>query len=305
MSIGAATPLIVSGAPRSGTSLLYNLFDQHPDVSWLVEEGFLFEYLHDLGRDGLAVWLDSMPSDPDALIAGLRDKQIIPPAHVTYIQSKERGSVSEVEIRAPWDEAMFRAAIAAPFARDIPGVWRHLVGALLAGLGQPARRYACLKSPDYAKSTSSALDLVPAARAVVIVRDPLFALDSLKRSREMRGAKLMTWPLLAQAVRSFQQMHARIEAADQRRFRAVRYETLIAQPDTVMRELAAWLDIPFSPTLLQPTMHGQRWPGISSFRKTEGIETAPSERGIQSLTAEEQSLIRRHLADLRLRFGYA
>ena len=33
MKPGTHTPLIVSGAPRSGTSLLYNLFDGHPEVA--------------------------------------------------------------------------------------------------------------------------------------------------------------------------------------------------------------------------------------------------------------------------------
>lgn len=298
-------PLVISGAPRSGTSLLYNLFDQHPDISWLVEEGFLFEYLHDLGHDGLELLLDCMPRNVDALVAGLRDKQVIPPAHVPYVQSKERGSVSEVKIEAPWHESAFRLALSRPFERSAEQLWQHLVIALLSGLGQPMRRYACLKAPDFAKSTTSALELITDARAIVIVRNPLYALDSLKRSREMRGAKLLTWPSLAQAIRSFQDLHARIRAADPARCRTVRYETLIENPEPIMRNLAGWLDISFTPSLLQPTMHGQHWPGISSFRVTEGIEKAPAERGIQSLTDEEQGVVRRHLAGLLAEFDYA
>ena len=305
MPCTAGAPLVVSGAPRSGTSLLYNLFDQHPDVSWLVEEGFLFEYLHDLGKDGASLFLDCVPKDVDALVAGLRDKQVIPPAHVPYIQSKERGSVSDVRIEAPWDESRFRAALTGPYTHSIPALWHALAGALVAGLGQTLRRYACIKAPDFAKSSTGALAQIPDARAVVIVRDPLFSLDSLKRSREMRGAKHLTWPSLAQSIRSFQELHERINASDARRFRTVRYETLIAEPEPVMRGLVEWLEIPFTPGLLQPTMHGKHWPGISSFRKTDGIETAPAERPIQSLTLDEQAVIRKHLAGLRRQFDYA
>jgi hypothetical protein len=304
MTKTSGTALVVSGAPRSGTSLIYNLFDQHPDISWLVEEGFLFEYLHDLGGDAGALWLDCIPTDIDAMIAGLRDKQVIPPAHVPYVQSKERGSVSEVRIDAPWNEGVFRTALQKPFERTIDGLWHHLAGALVAGLGKPLRRYACIKAPDFAKSSTSALQFLPDARAIVIVRDPLFSIDSLKRSREMRGAKLLSWPQIAQTIHAFHQLHERIKAADPARLRTVRYETLITDPEGIMRSLADWLEIPFTYSLLEPTMHGKHWPGISSFKKTDGIERAPAERAISSLTQEEQTIIRKHLADLRREFDY-
>ncbi len=297
-------PLIISGAPRSGTSLLYNLFDGHPDVSWLVDEGFLFEYLNDLGPSGADILLGSVPEDVDAIIAGLRDKQVIPPMHLPYKQSKARGSVSEVEIEAPWDESAFRAALERPRDRGVTGFWRWLVVACLAGMREQPRRYACMKSPDYGKSAAGALDTIAEARSVVIFRDPLYAIDSLKRSRELRGEKLLTWPLIAQNVRNFQRMFDRVKNADANRIRTVRYETLTAEPENTMRGLADWLDIPFDACLLAPTMRGQHWPGISSFKATDGIETGPAVRPIEALTMAEQDLIRCYLADFRHTYDY-
>lgn len=298
-------PLIISGAPRSGTSLLYNLFDGHSRIGWLVDEGYLFEYLHDFLPDAGPLFVDAVPGDVRALVAGLRDKQVMPPVYRSYSQSVQRGTVSEVAIDAPWDEAAFERALAEPGEATVAGLWRRLAAALLAGMGQPLSPFACMKAPDYGKSAESALALIAEARAIVIVRDPLHALDSLKRSRELRKEQLLSWPLLARHIRSFQQLADRLARLDPARLLVLRYETLVAEPEPVMRTVADWLAIPFEPCLLQPTMRGQHWPGISSFRSTEGIDKRTAERPVQSLDADEQGLIRRHLAAFRAAHSYA
>jgi hypothetical protein len=298
-------PLIISGAPRSGTSLLYNLFDGHSDVAWLVDEGYLFEYLHDFIPGAAALFVDAIPDDLSEMVAGLRDKQVMPPVHRAYSQSKRRGTVSEVAISAPWDEDAFRRALAECMEPTVSALWRRMVGALLAGMGEPVCRHACMKAPDYGKSAESALALIDEARAIVIVRDPLHALDSLKRSRELRNEQLLTWPLLARHVRHFQQLGERLQRLDPSRLLTVRYETLVAEPEATMRAVAEWLAIPFEPCLLVPTMRGRHWPGISSFRSTEGIDQRAAERPIEALTAHEQELIRKHLGGFRAAHGYA
>jgi hypothetical protein len=141
------TPLIISGAPRSGTSLLYNLFDAHPEVSWLVDEGFLFEYLDDLGPAQAETFLAAVPDDIDALIDGIRDKQIMPPMHIAYRDNLETGTVNDVFVETPWDEARFRAALAEPRGPGIAGLWHYLAAACLKGEGAEIRRYACMKAP--------------------------------------------------------------------------------------------------------------------------------------------------------------
>ncbi len=304
MTLSENRPLIVSGAPRSGTSLLYNLFDGHPEIAWLVSEGYLFEYLNDIGTAAKQIFLDAVPKDVDTLVDGLRDKQVIPPLHVPYRQSVKRGSVSEVEIDAPWNEEAFRLSLARPREPGVDGLWRWLVAACLAGMEEMPKKFACMKSPDYAKSASGALNSIDSARAIVIIRDPLYAIDSLKRSRELRNQKFLTWPLIAQNIWAFQEMYARVNAASPDRLRLVRYESLVVDPKQVMSEIAEWLGINFNPCLLEPTMRGQHWPGISSFKPTDGIESGPAERPIQALTKSEQDLVRRYLSDFRTAFDY-
>lgn len=302
--LGRCDPLIISGAPRSGTSLIYNLFDGHSQVNWLVDEGYLFEYLADMGPDGVDIFMDAIPSDLAAFVAGIRDKQVMPPVERSYRQSRERGSVSDVEIAANWDEDRFLASLAHFSTTDIASLWSQLVRSYLVGMHQVEKRYCCLKAPDFGKSAESALWVTPEARTIIIVRDPVASLDSLKRSRELRGDKLLSWPLLAQNIRNFQRLSKRIEAADRDRTYVLRYETLVAQPEQTMRSISEWLKIRFEPCLLQPTMRGKHWPGISSFAPTDRIESAAANRVVQALDLAEVALIKKHLAAFRDCFNY-
>lgn len=298
-------PLIISGAPRSGTSLIYNLFDGHSSVNWLVDEGFLFEYLYDLGPHHSRALLDALPLDIEAMIGGIRNKRVMPPMHEDYRQSVDQGSVSETHIKSPWCEMRFRQALSTTSRpENIAELWRYLANACLAGEGVPPRRYACMKAPDFGKSVGAALSLIGEARGIVILRNPLRALDSLKRSRELRGQKLLTWPQLAITVGSFFAMSERIDAVDPARLYVLRYEDLIRNPESVMQGLAEWLGIEFEPCLLEPTMRGQQWPGISSFEPTDRIDAGPSRRPLEALSCEEADYIRHTLTDFMFQNGY-
>ena len=289
-----ATPLIISGAPRSGTSLLYNLFDGHPDVSFLLIEGYLFEKIFDIGLDNSDLFVAAARRSVADFIAGVRDHHLMPPLEQPYQQSLSLGTVSSHCLDIAWNEERFRESLATRLAglETVADLWRLLVDAYMAGMGAPVRRYACLKSPDYGKSTLAAVHTIAAARGIVILRDPLLALDSLKRSRELRGEKKLTWPEFARCVAEMKAMLERLEKAPGEAVRWVRYERLVEDPDSVMRELAAWLEIEFDPCLLEPTMLSQAWPGISSFAATSGVDTGPARRTTQALDDDELSLAR-------------
>lgn len=297
-------PLIISGAPRSGTSLLYNLFDGHSQIGWLLNEGFFFEFVYDMGAATADTWLDATRRPIDSFIAGLRDKQLIPPLHEDYRQSSEAGSMSEFSLQSDWSESRFREALDLQSVDTVDALWRVLATACLAGQGIPPKRFACLKAPDYAKSAAAAAQAIPSARAVVIIRDPVRALDSLKRSRELRREKHLSWPQFSLCIAQMQAMVSRVREYSRDRIYWIRYEDLVSDPAGTMKPLANWVGIDFEDCLLQPTMQGRDWPGISSFKSTTGIETAPAERAIQSLDAFDLDLIETSLTEFRRFFGY-
>jgi hypothetical protein len=56
-----------------------------------------------------------------------------------------------------------------------------------------------------------------------------------------------------------------------RRYRLIKYEDLVARPETVMKDLAAFAGIQFRPCLVRPTFNGEPWQGNSTFGKKEAI----------------------------------
>lgn len=298
-------PLVLSGSPRSGTTLIYTLFDSHPDLLWLVSEGYFFEYLHDIGSVNAALFLNAARGSVEHLVEGLRDREMMPSLHLPYRQ--DEGTTSKFEIEIPWSEERFWARLSVNGAiapKSVCDLWTLLAQAYAAGLGTNAEaRYAVLKSPDYGKSAVSAVKHIPEARGIVIVRDPVRTLDSLKRSRDMRGAKRLTWSRLAEVVAELNAMAERVAAADPRRVRWFRYEALVREPKKIMRELADWLGISFTPSLTEPTILGAPWPGHSSFAPTEGVSTAPLDRAMTALDGGEREFIQAGLGRFRAVFG--
>ena len=297
-------PLIISGAPRSGTSLLYNLFDGHPDISWLGLEGYFFEYIHDIGTERAEILLDSAKCDFADFVDGLRDRDVIPPLHRDRVQSKSKGTVVEASFKIPWDEVAFRERLSSGKFTTLIDLWKLLAAAQLAALGQEERSFVCLKAADYAKSAVSALALSPAARAIIIVRNPINAIDSLKKSRDMRNEKRLTWPTFSLVISAYLDMHKRIRDLDESRTIVIRYEDLITNSSGVIADIADRLNIDFCESLLQPTFFGMTWEGFSSFAPTQGFDSTPANRTPQLLSRLEVDVIRKHLEEFLVRFDY-
>jgi hypothetical protein len=84
----------------------------------------------------------------------------------------------------------------------------------------------------------------------------------------------------------------------------LRYEDLVTNPVTIMKDLAQWLGIEYRDCLVEPTMLGQSWPGISSFASTQGIEQTPKTRQIMTLTKPEIDFVNHNIGPFRRHFGY-
>lgn len=298
------TPLVISGVPRSGTTLLYNLLDGHPEVSWLVTEAYFFEYLHDLGVANEAIYRQLAAADIDSLIDGLRDRAVIPPLQAGYKQVFPGTMETAQTFEVPWDDKRFRDALGRLDFTSIGTFWRGLARACLDAMGAPEKRYVCVKSPDYGKSAFASIAAVPDARAILILRNPVLALDSLKFGRANRGVKRLTWPTLALLIAEHKRMFETLERTRDERLLVVRYEDLAAAPETQMRTIADWLGIAFAPCLLEPTFLGQSWSGHSTQRMTKGIDSGLAVRKPKYLTERELTVIQSALEVPMRKHGY-
>ncbi len=287
-------PLILSGPPRSGTTLFSALLDGHSEINWFIDEGFFFEHLYKIGAANFPIFVKSALLSADGLVEGLRDRFIMPPTDVTS---------DFPSLTIAWSEENFRQVLENAIAETPRDLWGILRDAYMAGFGYQPRRFVSMKAADYGRSVFGALEYFPEARGVIIVRDPVAAFNSLKVYRQKAGRRLLTWPTLTEAIIDLNTIAARVDRYDDARMKIVRFEDFAEKPEPVMRSFCDWLGLAFDPVLTKPSMMGAPWSNNSSFTdQPSGVDPLPARRN--ALTAEERDFIYEATAPFRNRFGY-
>jgi hypothetical protein len=287
-------PLILGGPPRSGTTLFSALIEGHSDINWFIDEGFLFEHVHDRTPAQVESFVRAASFSTESLIEGLRDRSIMPLTHQT---------TDFPSLKIEWSEERFRAALAGQKPASVRELWEILRDAYIAGFGYAPRRYVSIKAADYGRSVFGALDHLPEARGILIVRDPIASINSLKAYRRKSNRRFLTWPTLVEAVAAMNAMVKYADRYDGSRLMIVRYEDFAEDPEPSMRALCEWLGLKFEPILTRPTMMGVPWTNNSSFTdKPSGIDPLPGRQSV--LSDEEREYVDWALKPFQQGFGY-
>jgi hypothetical protein len=246
----AMCPLVLSGPPRSGTTLFSALLDGHSQINWFIDEGFFFEHLYELGPDNVGRFVKAASLGIENLIAGIRERSIMPRTDQT---------TDFPSLKIKWSEDSFRKALAGKKATTLRELWVVLRDAYMSGFGYAPRRYVSMKAADYGRSVFGALEYFPEARGIIIVREPVAAFNSLKMYRQKYNRNLVTWPALVKAAADMNKIGAQADRYGGSRLLIVRYEDFEENPAPVMHALCRWSGIPFEHVLTQPSMMGAPW----------------------------------------------
>lgn len=285
-------PLVISGPPRSGTTLFSAMLDGHPDINWFPDEGYFFEHLH-INRDDIDLFVRAALMGPEFLIEGIKDRGLMPPTDLPLSDFPS--------LKYNWDHDAFQRVISeSRMIRSVKDLWELLRDAYLAGYGYGSRPYVSIKAADYGRSAFGADDNIPIAKIIVLVREPLAMLNSLKAYRRKYGRKFLTWPTLCDAIG---QMNWLARELHRRGLRVIRYEDLIASPRKQMQSVCDWLGIPLHSAVLRPTMMGVEWTSNSSFASGEsGALHNVTRRWV--LSPEEEAYIIECSRPFQDRFNY-
>ena len=238
LSLGPATFIV--GHPRSGTSLLRALLDGHPDVLVLSFESHLFD------------WAKS--SDP---VTSLLDRTLLWPTLHRHRPSLSRDEVEGVLRRAFGQTRGPRARLLA-----LVEGWRELTGA-----GSDTRWVE--KTPRHLYEATTLLKWFPEdARILVMCRDPRDVIASaLKQKPSSAIFRLALSGRLAHQIVSEHQGDPRISV--------ITYERLVRDPVNTMQAVCQFLDVPYDPVVVTPTVLGAEYSGNSRFEVTlKGISQA-------------------------------
>ena len=218
----AAPPFFIVGAGRSGTTLLRLMLDAHPRLAIPPESHFVV---------GLQRRFGDVPG-PEAVEALL--------AHPRFREwALDPGRVRRtLGARAPasWAE-LFDAAFSLYAAQHGKARWGD-------------------KTPDYARHLAKVRRIFPDARFVHLIRDGRDVAASLARVPWYRGS-------VARAAHDWVKSVRRARTAGLRRdeYLEVRYEDLVADPETALRRVCAHLGEEWSEAMLDyPDRAGEKVP---------------------------------------------
>lgn len=287
--------IFVTGASRSGTTMLARIFGGHTSVLALQE----LHYFGDLFDPSAPV--QPLPEGELARLAGA--------VIARHSRSLWAGKPTEAE-RIEAEKAVAGLAVD---ERNAAGVFAAAINQLALSAG---RQVACEQTPRNIFYARRLLDLYPEARIVHIVRDPRAVLASQKNRWTMRRHGASHLPI-SEMVRNRVNYHpftmgklwvkANEEAlrlADHPRFRIVRFEDLATSPEQETARLCAFLGLEFQPPML---LDLPQW-GSSNADHTSaqrGISTEAVDRWSSVLSSGEALVCERITAELMGRFGYA
>jgi hypothetical protein len=277
----------VAGCPRSGTTLMVALLDDHPQLLVFPEE---CQYLHP----------NPKATDPRAGVAGrlLKEKA----RRRLAGHSLERAEIPDERRYAHFDGRSFEAEADRRFAslkaRDggrteaalsLTALIEAFAAACASG---PYARWV-VKNPRYEQYWPEIFRDFPSARILLMLRDPRRAILSrtLKTAKKRfikHGGAPSAWKLAApQAsppIKFIRDWHCslvqyrRILSAFPDRVLLVRYEDLVRDMRPMMERVAGFLGIAWSDSLLAPSFMGTPWPGNSIYGSPDTAEPAEGRR---------------------------
>ena len=289
--------IFITGASRSGTTLLSFVLRNHPEVYGLRELQYFGE-----------AW---DPRSSDRRIAPARARAAV----AAMLARQEQGILSARSAATHRDAAAALVAQLGTDAADPAALFAATACALAQAGGKPI---PCEQTPRYIFYARALLDLYPAAHVVHMVRDPRAVMASQKmrwRRRQLaadgkavpRYQSLRVWvnyhPYTVSRLWK-QATAAALALESHPRFTLLRFEDLVQQPEESVRGLCARLGLGYDARMLDV---GQ----INSSHQSAagGARRGPHATAIDTwrkiLTPTEIAIAERGCGRLMQRFGYA
>lgn len=290
-------PIFICGHHRSGTTLLQQLLDWHPELVVLPSEGTYFSSFNYVARTHPA------PRDVDSFIADWIARLIDPnyPPHFKLGRSGQHGCPSVLFARRllEWQTALLRS-------RPSPGLFSPLLALVAAYkdtvLSRTAPRLWVEKTP-LNEINVHRFAAFSEARFIQMVREPKATLASLLERLRAVGARDRDVFVHARRIRRSLRLARSHRDQYQDRYLVVRYEDLTDNPAREMERVRAFLGIAPDPILSTPTAGGCAVGSNSSFVRSDSGLILRS-RHSPVLSPAELRLINALTASAARPFGY-
>lgn len=277
-------PVFLCGHHRTGTTLLHDLLDGHPELLVLPSEGTYFTSFPGAARREVP------PAEVDHFAAEWICRLVDPNYEPHFLLGRGAGddhpSVLFVRRLLGWETALRQA-----WPRRAPFALLLALVVAFADVAAPAHRPRLWveKTPLNETRASTFAGAFPRARFIQLVRDPRTTLASAlevgrppDRDRSFAQARSIGRSL--RLARSNRRRH-------RSRYLVVRYEDLAATPEREMERVRDFLGIAPHPSLAIPTVLERPVRSNSSFDRGElGVVVPP--RSSAALSTDAEALVR-------------
>lgn len=285
--------LFVTGASRSGTTMLARLLGSHTRIFALNELHFFGELWEAKGSTEL-----------------LPDRELVKLA-ATLLSRQMRGLWAGEASAAEIEQATVVVSGLEPSERTAPGVFAATVRSLAQEAGKDI---SCEQTPRNVFYARQLLSLYPEARIVHIVRDPRAVLASQKNRWKLRRLGARHLPI-REVVRNWVNYHpitmtrlwikATEEALGLRgeeRVMLTRFEDLAGDPEGVSRQICDFVGVDFERSMIDIPRWGSSNLQHSSSEK--GISRQVVDEWKQALPAAHALICEKMAAPFMRRLGY-
>lgn len=250
-----------------------------------VEKGPVFV----CGMNGSGTWvvLDCLNSHPE-LYGFPRETKVLP----SYISALPKyGDLNDDEnFRRLWQDLLDISVLNLPElapAPTLPEHWRDLprdIGAIFDWImryfaGRDGKRRWCEKTPMHALHLATLARVFPNAKFIHMIRDGRdCALSNKRRWGYAPQRTIWRWKHLIREA-------AKQGAMLPNQYMEVHYETLTEDPEAGMRQICAFLEVPFDPVVLTPSRQRPSFAtrGATFFRNSEKWRGFFSDRELHAL----------------------
>ncbi len=219
-----APPFFILGSPRSGTTLLRQMINRHPEVFIPPENGEIQGMVRTFGRLRHSPWPDVVRAVLDRFACGYE------------------APFWEIDLQRVAE----RANALAPLHRSLAGIFGVLYSEYGRQHAPGKRRWGDKSTPGHFQYLNKLDYVFPDARFVHIIRDGRDSVLSCVRTGFYDGSYVKAAHAWTENVRACDRFGRRCGPG---RFLSIRYEDLVDSPPLLIKHICGFLGIEFTPAM--------------------------------------------------------
>ena len=291
-------PIFILGCSKSGTSLLRNLFDGHPDFFVIPAESHFFQ--------NIGYWVNyyTRRARPRKLCFEEMKKELL--RWIDYSNLQEN-TLADGFTAGKWNLDNFKATLTSKKVSSLRDLSDLYIASMYASVyNKPIKEELRFieKSVENAEFAFDWLRLYPNAKFIHILRNPYSNIVAFRKfydPKKFTSLKAVIYSM----YNSYYFLYKNSGLINEDQYKIVIYEDLIKNPEKTMKDLSDFAEIQFSDILLAPTILGKPWSGNSTSGVSfSGISAINVEKWKKEISSFEIGVVNELFAHVVEDFGF-